>query len=141
MKEENKLEKMFNLTRFGVKIIAVFLLVVYFGIYAHPKKNDRNEILLWLIAPLVFSIIFLLYNFLLVYFHKKGFYTSEQAAEFYEKCSEENISVVNGESVAKARDIYFSIFGTDKYLCDGTILSHIEEIYNCGKEITEKNRE
>ena len=137
MRKDNKL---FNLMRLGVKIVAVFLLVLYFGIYVYPK-NDRNEILLWLIAPLVFSIIFLLYNFLLVYFHKKGFYTSEQAAEFYEKCSEENISVFNEESVAKARDIYFSIFGTDKYLCDGTILSHIEEIYNCGKEITEKNRE
>ena len=101
-------KKLFNLTRFGVKIIAVFLLVLYFGTYVYPK-NDRKEILLWLIAPLVFSIIFLSYNFLLVYFHKKGFYTSEQAAEFYEKCSEENISVVNGESVAKARDILFNL--------------------------------
>ena len=38
----------------------------------------------------------------------------------------------------KAEDIYFSIFGTDKYLGEGTLISHMTKIYNIGKEIIEK---
>jgi|GEM_PF-6626335 len=134
MKKDNMPKKLFNLTHLGIKIIAVILLAVYLKIYA----KNKYEFFLSFAVPAVLFIIFLLYNCLLVYFHKKGFYTTAQASEFYEKCREQNISDFHEENLEKVTDIYFSIFGTDKYSGIETFLNHIKEIYNEGKETTEK---
>lgn len=120
---------------FGIKVIAVIMLVVYLRIFV---SKYGHETLLSFILLAVFFIIFLSYNILLVYFHKKGFYTPEQATEFYTKCCEQNISLIQEENFEKATDIYFSIFGTDKYFGVGTLLTHMLEIYNVGKEITKE---
>ena len=136
MRNDKKSDKLFNLAHLGIKIVAVILLLVYLGVYLKSKSG----IFLSFVGPAVFFIIFLLYNRLLEQFHKKGFYTSWQAAEFYRKCYKENISVFQEENFEKAADIYFSIFGTDKYLGVGTLPDHMAEIYTAGKEITEKNR-
>ena len=136
MRKDNMPKKLFNLTHLGIKIIAVLMFVVYLRVYLVSKLFTYERLLSF--APIVFLIVFLLYNNLLVNFHKKGGYTSKQAVEFYEKCREQNISDFQKENFEKAGDIYFSVFGTDKYLGDGTILNHMEEIYNAGKEITEK---
>ena len=127
-------KKMFNLTRLGIKIIIVFLLVVYMRTYLH----EEDEIFLSFIAPVIFFIIFLLYNLLLVHFHKMGFYKSWQAVEFYAHCCKQNISIFQEENFDKTTDIYFSIFGTDKYLGEGSFLTHMANIYAAGKKITEK---
>lgn len=135
MKKSNILKKFFYFLNFSVVILALILLVVYLMIYT--SKYNFNTFLSF-IAPVVFFVIFLLHNCLLVYFHKKGFYTSKQAIEFYTKCCEQNISLVQEENFEKAKDIYFPIFGTDKYLGEGTLSAHMADIYNAGKEITEK---
>jgi hypothetical protein len=134
MKKGNMMKKLFDLSHLGIKIIAVFLLVVYLSMYVLKKYRDEMFLSVY---PFAFFIFFLSYNFLLVYFHKMGFYTSKQAVKFYEKCREQNISLVE-ENLDKATDIYFLIFGTDKYLGVGTFLVHMEEIYNAGMEISEK---
>ena len=136
MRNDKNAEKLFNLAHLGVKIIAVILLVIYLGVYLKSKSG----IFLSFVGPAVFFIIFLLYNRLLVQFHKKGLYTSWQASEFYRKCYEENISVLQEDNFEKAADIYFSIFGTEQYLGIGTLSDHMAEIYAAGKEITEKKR-
>lgn len=135
MRKDSRSEKFFKLTHIGIKIVAVILLVVFLLIYA--QKNGGRTFLSF-VVPVVFFVVFLLYNFLLTHFHKKGFYTSWQAAEFYAKCCEHNISGFHEETLGKARNIYFSIFGTDKYCGEGTLAAHMEEIYNAGSEKTEK---
>ena len=134
MRKGNMLKKLFNLTYLGIKMIALVLVVVYLIIYLHNK----DEMFLSFIAPLIFFIIFLLYNLLLVHFHKKGFYRPWQATDFYTKCSEQNLSIFQEENFEKAKDIYFSVLGTDVYLGKETFLTHMEEIYNAGRKITEK---
>ncbi len=136
MRKYNKPEKLFNIAHLGAKVVAVIMLIVYLIVYLKTKKG----IFLSFVGPAVFFIIFLLYHRLLVQFHKKGLYTSWQASEFYRKCCEENISVLQEENFEKAADIYFSIFGTEQYLGIGTLSDHMAEIYAAGKEITEKNR-
>ena len=135
MKKDSISEKLFKLTHIGVKIIAVILLVVYLWIYA---QKHGNKTFLSFAAPAVFFVVFLLHSFLTVRLHKKGFYTSGQAAEFYAECREQNISQFNEENIEKIKRIYFSIFGTDVYLGEGTLPAHMEEIYNAGKEKAEK---
>lgn len=134
MRKDNVSNKMFNLTHLGIKIIAVILLAIYLKIYA----ENKHEIFLSFAVPAVLFIIFLLYNCLLVYFHKNGFYTTAQASEFYEKCQDHNISDFHEEHLKKAGDVYFSVFGTDKYLGEGTILTHMADIYAAGKKTIEK---
>ena len=134
MRRGNMAKKLFNLTHLGIKIIAVVLLAIYLKIYA----ENKHEIFLSFVVPLVLFVIFLLYNCLLVHFHKKGFYTTVQSAEFYEKCRERNISDFQENNLEKAKDLYFSIFGTDKYIGEKTLDAHMEEIYNTGRKITEK---
>ena len=134
MRKDNRSEKLFNLTHLCIKIVAVIMLVIYLIVYLKTKKG----IFLSYIGPALFFIIFLLYNRLTVHFHKKGFHTSWQAAEFYAKCREENISLFQEENFEKAASIYFSIFGTEKYLGEGTLSDHMTDIYNAGKEMTEK---
>ncbi len=126
----NLSKKLFNLTHLGIKIITVIM----FAIYLREYFRDKSPIFLSFLAPLMFFVISLLYNLLLVHFHKKGFYTPEQAVEFYEKCREQNISLVQEENLEKATDIYFSIFGTDRYIGDGTLIDHMGKIYNAGKK-------
>ena len=82
MKKDNSSEKLFKLTHLGIKIVAGTLLAVYLIL------KSRGGMLLPFIVCTVFLIIFISYNRLLVYFHKKGLYTSWQAAEFYKKCRE-----------------------------------------------------
>lgn len=127
-------KKLFDLTHLGIRIITVTMFAVYLKIYA----ENEYKMLLSFGVPIIFFVFFLLYNQVLVHFHKHGFYTLEQAAEFYEKCLEQDISDFQEENLDKATDIYFSIFGTDKYLGDGTILAHMADIYAAGKKITEK---
>ena len=117
-----------------IPVIAVILLAAYLIIYSLARKR----ILFSVIIPSVLSAFFLSYNYLLTYFHKKGVFTHEQAAEFYTKCRERNISLFQDSNIEKAKDIYFSVFGTDKYIGDGTLPAHMEKIYNAGKETTEK---
>lgn len=136
MRKDKNLEKLFNLTTWGVKIITLILLIVYLRL--HVSTTVIGETFLLFIAPTVFFVIFLLYNGLLVHFYKKGFYKSEQAVEFYTKCRERNISLFKDENIEKAKDVYFSIFDTDAYCGEGLLLAHMEEIYNVGKETTEK---
>lgn len=121
----------------GIIITAVVLLILYLSIYVSRRDH---EMFLAFIAPAVLFIFFLSYNCMLVHFHKIGFYRPWQAAEFYEKCREQNIYDFQEENSKKATDIYFSVFGTDKYTGEGTFLAHMTEIYNIGKETTEKNR-
>lgn len=135
MRKGNMTKKMFNFTHFIIKIVVVVMFVVYLSLYV--SKYDYNMFLSF-VAPVVFFAVFLFYNRLLVHFHKKGFYTPAQASEFYEKCRERNISDFKEENFEKAGDIYFSVFGTDKYSGDGTIFTRMEEIYNAGKKITGK---
>lgn len=129
-------KKLFNLTHFSIKIIAVLMFVVYLRAYIVTKFSYK--MFFSFIVPAVFFAVFLFYNRLLVHFHKKGFYTTAQAVEFYEKCRDRNISDFNEGNLEKADDIYFSVFGTDKYLGDRTILAHMADIYAAGKKITEK---
>ena len=136
MKKDSISEKFFNLMRFGIKIATVILLVVY--LRKHASSATMWKTFLSFVAPSIFFVIFLSYNFLLVYFHKKGFYTSWQAAEFYTRCRERNICPFQEENSEKAQDVYFSIFGTDKYSGEGTLLTHMAEIYDFGRKITEK---
>lgn len=135
MRKDSKSEKFFNLTTWGVKIITVILFVVCLWIHSGA---ERSKVFLPFIAPVIFLAVFLSYNFLSVHFYKKGFYKSEQAAEFYTKCRERNISLFHEENSEKAKDVYFSVFGTDKYAGEGTLLAHMAEIYDLGREITEK---
>ena len=134
MRKDNQSKMLFNLTHVCIKITAVIMLVIYLTVYLKTKKG----IFLSYIGPALFFTIFLLYNRLTVHFHKKGFYTSWQAAEFYVKCCEENISLFQEENFEKAAGIYFSIFGTDKYSGEGTLSDHMADIYNAGKEMAEK---
>ena len=136
MKKDTKTEKLFKLTTWGVKIITVIFLLIY--LIVRISQTSSNNIFLLFIAPAVFFGIFLLYNFLLVHFYKQGFYTSLQAAEFYTKCCERNISLFQDANSKKVEDVYFSVFGTDKYVGEGTLLSHMTEIYDSGRETTEK---
>ena len=136
MRKDKKLEKFFSLTRFSVVIIAVVLLVVYLIMFS--LSRNRYKIFFSFIIPAVFFTIFFAYNCLLTYFHKKGAFTLEQAAEFYRKCSQSGIVFSGDTNMEKAKDIYFSVFGTDKYLGENTLLSHMVKIYNAGKEIAEK---
>lgn len=108
------------------------MLAACIGVYV---TKYRDGIFLAFIAPAVFTMIFLIYNSLLIYFHKKGFYTSRQAEEFYKKCREENICIFQEENLEKAKDVYFAIFGTDKYFGEGTLLAHMEKIYDTGREM------
>lgn len=124
-------KKLFDLTHFSIKIITVIMFVVYLSLYVSKYNYDM---LLSFVAPAVFFAIFLLYNCLLVHFHKKGFYTPEQAVEFYEKCREQDISGFQEENFEKVDDIYFSIFGTDKYFGEGTLPAHMADIYAAGKQ-------
>ena len=139
MRKDNMSKKLFDLTHFGIKIVAVLLFVVYLRVYVVTKFSDR--MFFSFIVPAVFFAIFFSYNFLLVHFHKKGFYTSKQAVEFYEKCRKQDISGFQEENFEKADDIYFSIFGTDKYLGEETLSAHMADIYAAGKKITEKRSE
>lgn len=134
MKKDNRQEKLFTLTHLCIKIAAVIMLVVYLTVYLKTKTG----VFLSYTGPALFFIIFLLYNRLTVHFHKKGFFTSWQAAEFYARCHKENIFIFQEENFEKAAGIYFSIFGTDKYLGAGTLPDHMADIYNAGKETTEK---
>ena len=129
MRKDNKL---FNLTHLGVKIVAGTLLAVFLVL------KSRGGMLLPFIIWTVFLIIFISYNRLLVYFHKKGLYTSWQAVEFYKKCREQNILSFKDENFEKAKDIYFLIFETDIYSGEGSLADHMANLYNTGKEITEK---
>lgn len=113
------------------------MFVVYLSLYVSKYNYDM---LLSFVAPVVFFAIFLLYNRLLVHFHKKGFYTSKQAVEFYEKCHKQDISDFQKENFEKADDIYFSIFGTDKYFGEGTLPAHMADIYAAGKKQPENSR-
>lgn len=135
MRKDNMSKKLFNLTHLGIKIITVIMFVVYLSLYV--SKYTYNMFLSF-VAPAVFFAIFLLYNCLLVHFHKKGFYTPEQAVEFYEKCHKQDISDFQKANFEKADNIYFSIFGTDKYFGDETLFTHMADIYAAGKKITEK---
>lgn len=137
MRKDNRLNKFFNFIHFSITIVALILLALYLKIYISPGEN---KLFLLFIAPSVLFIFFLSYNCLLVHFHKKGLYTSGQASEFYEKCRDRNISDFKEENFEKVSDIYFSVLGTDKYTGEGTIFTHMAEIYNIGKEIAEKNR-
>ena len=131
MRKDNMSKKLFHLTHFTIKIVAVIMFVVYLSLYVSKYNYDM---LLSFVAPIVFFAIFLLYNRLLVHFHKKGFYTPEQAVEFYEKCREQDIAGFQEENLDKATDIYFSIFGTDKYLGAETLPAHMADIYAAGKK-------
>lgn len=135
MRKNNMSKKLFNLTHLGIKIVTIILFVIYLIIYV---SKDDHRIFLSLVAPAVFLAVFLFYDILLVHFHKKGFYTTKQATEFYEKCRERNISDFKEENFEKAEDIYFSVFGTDIYLGEGTLLTHMADIYSVGKKITKK---
>ena len=135
MRKDNLSEKLFNLTHIGVKVVAVIMLVVYLSL---STQKNTNKTFLSFVAPAVIFVIFLLYNRLLVHFHKKGSYTSAQAAEFYTKCRERDIYLFQEENIEKAKDVYFSIFGTDKYTGEGTLPAHMERIYNAGMETIEK---
>ena len=137
MRKDKRLEKFFNLTPAGIIITAVVLLALYLSIYVSRRNH---EMFLAFIAPAVLFTFFLSYNCLLVYFHKIGFYRPWQAAEFYKKCSCQNISIFQDENFEKAKDIYFSVFGTDKYLGEDTLPVHMAEIYDVGRKITEKDR-
>lgn len=131
MTKDGMSKKIFNLTHLGIKIVAGILLAIFLIF------KSRGWILPFIVCT-VFLIIFISYNRLLVYFHKKGFYTSLQAAEFYKKCREQKIPPFQGENFEKAKDVYFLIFETDIYSGEGSLLDHMENIYNIGKEITEK---
>ena len=135
MKKDNLLKKLFNLSHFGIKIITVVLSVLYLIVYLKTKKG----IFLSYVGPAVFFTVFVSYNCLLTCFHKKGLYTSRQAAEFYRKCREDDVSFINDKNFKKAEAIYFSIFGTNKYFGAGTFPAHMEKIYNAGRETTEKS--
>lgn len=120
------------MTHLSIKIIAGTLLAVFLVL------KSRSGILLPFIVSIVFLIIFISYNCLLVYFHKKGLYTSLQAAEFYKKCREQNILSFKDENIEKAKDVYFSVFETDIYSGEGSLADHMANVYNTGKEIIEK---
>ncbi|MBO4699613.1 hypothetical protein J5690_08415 [bacterium] len=136
MRKGNMSNKMFNLTHLGIRIIVVLMFIIYLRMYLVLKFS--HDIFFSFIAPVVFFVVFLLYNLLLVHFHKRGFYTAAQAVEFYTKCRERDISLFHEENFEKTIDIYFSVFGTDKYFGEGTILTHMADIYAAGKKITEK---
>ena len=139
MKKDELSKKLFDLTHFSIRIVAVLLFVVYLRAYVVTKFS--NKMFFSFVVPAVFFAIFLSYNFLLVHFHKKGFYTSKQAVEFYEKCRKQEISDFQEANLEKADDIYFSIFGTDKYSGEETLSAHMADIYAAGKKITEKRSE
>jgi len=119
-------------------IISIALLIWYLYIYAPQVGPIYKKFVLAYIVPICFFTFFFSYNCMLTYFHKKGAFTSEQAMDFYRICSKSGIFFVGDTDMEKAKDIYFSIFGTDKYLGEGTLLSHMTDVYNVGKEITEK---
>lgn len=120
----------------AIIVAAIILLIVYLIIYTHYYPGKK--IFFAYGVPLFLFTFFFLYNCLLTYFHKKGAFTSEQAMDFYRICSKSGIFFGGDTDMEKAKDIYFSIFGTDKYLGDGTLLSHMTDVYNTGKKITEK---
>lgn len=136
MKEDKKIKQIFNMLYRSTIIVAIVLLIGYLAVYTHYYPGKK--IFFAYGVPLFLFALFFSYNCLLTYFHKKGVFTSEQATDFYRMCNESGISFSGDTDMEKAEDIYFAIFGTDKYKGEGTLLSHMADIYNAGKEITEK---
>ena len=136
MKEDKRINRIFDLLHKSIIIVSIIILFGFFVIYSHMFSYDAA--IFTYIVPLSLFVFFLSYNSLLTYFHKKGTFTSEQATEFYIMCNDAGIVFSENTNIEKAQDIYFVIFGTDKYTGEGTLLNHMADIYNFGMEITEK---
>lgn len=136
MKKDRRIKRIFALLHKSIIVVAVILLIGFMVLYSHMYSYDAA--IFSYIVPFSLFIFFLSYNCLLTYFHKKGAFTPEQASEFYVMCNDAGIFFPDDVNMKKAEDIYFIIFGTDKYTGDGTLLNHMADIYNSGKEITEK---
>lgn len=138
MKEDKRIKRIFCLLHKSVIVVSIIILLGFFVLYSHMYSYDAA--IFSYILPFSLFIFFLSYNCLLTYFHKKGAFTSEQAAEFYIMCNDAGIFFPDDTDMEKAKDIYFVIFGTDKYSGVGALLNHMADIYNSGKETTEKQQ-
>ena len=138
MKEDKRIKRIFGLLHKSIIFVSIIILLGFFVLYSHMYSYDAA--IFSYILSLSLFIFFLSYNCLLTHFHKKRAFTSEQASEFYIMCNDAGIFFPDDTNKEKAEDIYFVIFGTDKYTGDGTLLEHMVDIYNSGKETTEKQQ-
>ena len=139
MKEDKKIEQIFNRLYGSTIIVSIVLLLGFLAIYSLTETDySPKKFVFAYVIPIFLFTFFFSYNYLLTYCYKKGAFKSKQAIEFYRMCNKSGISFLGDTNMEKAEDIYFSIFGTDKYLGEGTLISHMTKIYNIGKEIIEK---
>ena len=136
MKEDRRINRIFGLLHKSIIVVSIIILLGFFVLYSHMYSYDAA--IFTYIVPLSLFIFFLSYNCLLTYFHKKGAFTSEQATEFYIMCNNAGIVFSENTNIEKAQDIYFVIFGTDRYTGERTLLNHMADIYNSGRKIIEK---
>ena len=67
------------------------------------------------IYTIPFILLFFVFGYtqLKLYIVKKGYFTDEQAIEFFKKCKESDFHSFNEDNFEKVKEIYFFIFGTD----------------------------
>ena len=139
-KEEyrKQLKRKMNLMQILFFVFMFILFFIYILLFSRMFVFEERQTIVYYIGP--FTILFL------VFFHtqyklsivKKGYFTDEQAVEFFKKCKESDFCSFNSENFEKAGEIYLLIFGTDIYTGEGTLTEHMLYIYNFGQELYKK---
>ena len=142
-KEEyrKQLKRKMNLIQILFFVFMFILFFIYLLLFSGAFVfYDGQKTIVYYVGP--FTILFF------VFFHtqyklsvvKKGYFTDEQAIEFFKKCKESDVYSFNEENFEKAKEIYLLIFGTDVYTGEGTLTEQMLYIYNIGHELDKSGK-